>query len=167
MVSVGKPAPLRAGPLDLRPYRGRNLVLVFYRGAWCPVCDLQLRGLARDYGRFRRANAEIVAVSNDPEAVSRAARRALQLPFPLVSDPGGRAIRLFGATRGRNRLDELDRWSHGLVGLKGYAQPAVFVVDAAGRVRYARIGADPLDRPSNAELLKVLGELTRRRRANG
>ncbi|MEM3086335.1 MAG: peroxiredoxin family protein [Halobacteria archaeon] len=167
MVRVGQPAPLRAGPLDLRLYRGRNLVLVFYRGAWCPVCDLQLRGLARDYGKFRKRNAEIAGVSNDPEAVSRAARSALRLPFPLVSDPGGAAIRRWGVTRGRNRLNELDRWSHGLVGLKGYAQPAVFVVDAAGRVRYARIGADPLDRPSNAELLKVLGELRKRRRAHG
>ncbi len=167
MVRVGQPAPARAGPLDLRPYRGRNVVLLFYRGAWCPVCDLQLRGLARDYRRFRRLNAEIVGVSNDPEAVSEAARRALRLPFPLVADPEGRAIRRWGVVRGRNRLDELDRWSHGLVGLKGYAQPAIFVVDGGGRVIYARVGADPLDRPSNGELLRVLEDISRPRKRHG
>lgn len=167
MVAVGSPAPVRAGPLDLRPYRGKNIVLVFYRGAWCPVCDLQLRGLARNYGRFRKLNAEIVAVSNDPPAASKVAQPALGLPFPLVSDPEGVAIRRFGTTRGRNRLDELDRWSHGLVGLRNYAQPAVFIIDARGRVRYARVGADPLDRPSNGELLKVLGGLRRNRKPHG
>lgn len=164
MVVVGKPAPLRAGPLDLRPHRGKNLLLLFYRGAWCPVCDLQLRGLREDYRKFQRLNADIVAVSNDPPEVSRAAQRALRLPFSLVSDPAGVAARRFGATRGRNRLDELDRWSHGIVGLKGYAQPSAFVIDAAGKVRYARVGADPLDRPSNAELFKVLQGLQRRRK---
>lgn len=167
MVAVGKPAPARAGPLDLRPYRGKNVVLLFYRGAWCPVCDLQLRGLREDYAKFQRLNAEIVAVSNDPPQASRLAEQALRLPFPLLSDPEGVAARRFGATQGRNRLDELDRWSHGLVGLRGYAQPSAFVIDGAGKVRYASIGADPLDRPSNAELLGVLEGLRRRKESHG
>ncbi|MEP2653251.1 MAG: peroxiredoxin-like family protein, partial [Paraglaciecola sp.] len=39
------------------------LVVIFYRGSWCPYCNLQLRALSQRFAELRELNAELVAVS--------------------------------------------------------------------------------------------------------
>lgn len=63
------------------------------------------------------------------------------LPFSLLSDPSGEAIRSFGAWDDEGRI----------------ARPAIVVTDRDGIVRYAYVGADFADRPGDDEVFAALG----------
>ena len=78
---------LRRGPV----------VLTFYRGSWCPYCDLQLRAYARLMPQLRSAGAQLLAVS--PQRVEAAVPNAAEhrtLGFPLLTDAGGAVARRYG-----------------------------------------------------------------------
>ncbi len=42
-----------------------HIVLIFYRGGWCPLCNKQLSSIANDYKMFRDARAKVLAISSE------------------------------------------------------------------------------------------------------
>jgi peroxiredoxin len=66
----------------------------------------------------------------------------LVLPFSLLSDPDGDLSRLYGVWHDEHRI----------------ARPAIFVIDAAGTVRYAYVGEDFADRRGDEPLWRALDE---------
>lgn len=87
-----------AALLELGP-----VVLTFYRGAWCPYCDLTLRAYQRALPEFSRYGASIVAVSPQTPATSRATAEQKELTFALLSDTDNRVARQYGLAY---RLDD-------------------------------------------------------------
>ena len=151
-VSVGETAPFfelpdqqdypwsLSGQIELGP-----VVLVFYRGDWCPYCNGQLASYARGFGEFERRGAQVAGISVDPPRNNSAMVGKLLLPFPLLSDPRGDVAKSFGL------------WDAG----EGVAVPAVVVVDRPGRVRYLFSGEDPIDRPADEEIFAALDRIGR------
>ncbi len=132
----------RGGRFSLRDVAGAPAVLLFVRGAYCPLCQERLRTAAAYAGAYEDAGVRLVAVTLDPPDQARATAKALDLPFPLVSvDPV-----------------TFQRW-----GLRAPGQPVPrpgdFVLDGAGRVRWSRVGVNAADRPSDVALLAVLDSL--------
>ena len=70
-----------------------RVVLVFYRGPWCPFCNLQLRALAQHIGAIGHAGARLVAVS--PAAPEKDASPD-ELPFPVLWDALNAVARSYG-----------------------------------------------------------------------
>ncbi len=71
-------------------------VLSFYRGAWCPYCNLELRALQAALDAFRGAGGALVAISpNTPDSSMSLVDRH-QLEFPVLSDLGSAVSRRFG-----------------------------------------------------------------------
>lgn len=129
-----------SGQLEVSP-----VVLVFYRGDWCPYCNGQLAAYARQYGEFERRGAQPAAISVDPPAHNARMVGKLMIPFPLLSDPRGEVARAYGLWNERENL----------------AVPAVVVVDRSGKVTYLHEGSDFADRPPDEEVfsaVKSLGE---------
>lgn len=62
---------------------GSFAVVLFYRGAWCPYCNAQLRAFQRAADRFAEAGIEVVAVSVDDEATTRELVTKYGLTFPV------------------------------------------------------------------------------------
>jgi peroxiredoxin len=77
-------------PVELTELRGRPMLLVVYRGGWCPSCRAQLTALLPEVDRFLSAGVRVVGISPDPPEVSLRWSRELGLPFPLLSDPSER-----------------------------------------------------------------------------
>lgn len=73
-------------PVKLRALQG-PLLLVWFRGSWCPYCRRQLADIAAEEARFPAAHLRVLAVSVDPTGPLQTLRRELQLSFPLLSDP--------------------------------------------------------------------------------
>lgn len=177
-VTVGEIAP----DFNLPDLHGRRValtdllktgpaVLVFYRGGWCPYCNLQLRAFHRVMPRIRAAAASLVAIS--PQSLDRMESTAIQeeLSFPLLSDVGNRTARLFGlawqipaeivALYAGRGID--------FTVLNGTARPelplaASFVVSTDGIVRLAQVDidfrqrADPEDIVSELDRLAAMGQ---------
>jgi len=79
---------------DLRA-RG-PLVISFYRGHWCPYCNLELRALQQHLPEIARRSATLVAISPQTPDQSLTTREKHELAFPVLSDQGNRVARQFG-----------------------------------------------------------------------
>ena len=130
-----------SGQLETGP-----VVLVFYRGDWCPYCNGQLASYARKFEEFEKRGAQIAGISVDPPPDNARMVGKLLLPYPLLSDPEGELARLCGLWNAE----------------EGVAVPSVVVVDQQGEVRYLYSGSDIADRPEDEELFAVLDELDSR-----
>ena len=102
--------------------QSRSVVLLFYRGHWCPFCKQQLAAYRDRHDAFGRAGADVYALSVDSPERSAEHKHHLRLPFELLCDPDHAVVRAW---------DLYNRWEHG-----GVARPAVFVLASPdGRVR--------------------------------
>jgi peroxiredoxin len=83
--------------LDLRAEaRKKPLVLIFYRGGWCPYCNLQLGQLQAVDSKLSELGYRIIAISPDlPEKLAES-RGKHDLSYTLVSDSSMAAARAFG-----------------------------------------------------------------------
>ena len=124
-----------SGELEVGP-----VVLVFYRGDWCPYCNGQLASYARRFAEFERRGVQVAGVSVDPPDDSARLVGKLRLPFPLLSDPRGELIK------------RLDLWDL----REGVARPSVVVLDRSGEVRYLYSGSDAADRPGERDVFTAL-----------
>lgn len=139
--------------VSLNDYRGRNLVLVISRGSAryiCIYCSTLTSRMVAQYEEFRNRNAEIVVVfpirAKDEEVLAenflQFVRDKLEpdrstIPFPVVLD---------------TELNVVDK-----LGLRqNLARPATYILDAAGQLRFAYVGASQADRPSIKALLEQL-----------
>jgi peroxiredoxin len=142
------------------------VVLSFYRGVWCPYCNLDLRELQMYAGRIRAAGASLVAITPQTAANSRRLIADHDLSFPVLSDPGNAVADRYGLLY---RLPDylLDLYRQLGVDLRAFNDdgsgtlpiPARIVVDRQGQIRYAEASADYTRRPEPEELLPVLNSL--------
>lgn len=82
----------------------------------------------------------MLGISVDSVEQSRAMVDKLILPFSLLADVDGAVARTYGAWDAEGEI----------------ARPAIFVVDAGGRVRFAYVGEDFADRPGDDEVYAAL-----------
>ncbi|MGQ0628898.1 MAG: peroxiredoxin-like family protein [Phycisphaerales bacterium] len=132
--------------VSLAVLRGRGPVVVqFYRGVWCPFCNVQLRRMEQDLSMFAAAGASVVAVS--PQTPERSQETAAKsgLTFPVLSDAGNETGRAFGIVfRVPERLGGDRPWLESFNGDDRRELPlaATFVIDRGGVVRYAFVTHD-------------------------
>lgn len=127
-----------SGQLETGP-----VMLVFYRGDWCPYCNGQLASYARQFAAFEKRGTQLVGVSVDPPRNNARLVGKLLLPFPLLSDPEGELARRLGL------------WDPD----EGLAVPSIVVIDQSAEVRYLYSGSDFADRPEDDEVFAALDGL--------
>jgi peroxiredoxin len=72
------------------------VVLTFYRGCWCPFCDLQLRAYQSVLPKIRALGAELVAISPQTADYALSDVEKKELTFPVLHDAGNRVARGYG-----------------------------------------------------------------------
>jgi peroxiredoxin len=168
--AVGDAAPdfelpdARGGSVTLgRLRRDGPVVLVFYRGAWCPYCNLQLRALQAALEDIHAGGATLVAISPQTPDKSLTLAEQAELAFPVLSDIGNAVARSYGLVFA---LGADDRELHRGIGIDLTAfngddswelpAPAVFVVDPDGTIRFASVAGDYRWRVGPDEVLAAL-----------
>jgi NADH-dependent peroxiredoxin subunit C len=131
------------GPVRLRDFRGRWLILFFYPADFSFVCPTELKELAEYYGAFRETGAEILSVSTDSAYAHRAWHRenesVRKVPFPMLSDRAGKLSRTLGVYDAAT----------------GSATRATFLADPQGRIMAFEVHDDSIGRSAD-ELLRKL-----------
>ena len=126
MIAVGERAPEFTLPgtggrtYSLSEFTGQVVVLVFYPGDDTPVCTKQLNSYNDDLGRFEALGAQVLAISAQDVSSHEQFSTKHGFDFPLLAD-----------------TDKVVAGSYGTLGPLGFPRRSVFVVDAAGVVRYA------------------------------
>lgn len=139
------------------------LVIVFYRGGWCPYCNLELRQWQRLLPELQRRGGQLVAISPQTPDNSLSTAEKNELAFPVLSDSELVAARAFGvAFVLSSELVELyGRMGNDLPTLNGNGQwilpiPATYLIDAQGVIRYAHLEADYRMRAEPQDVLDLL-----------
>jgi peroxiredoxin len=137
--------------IALRTLLGRGPVVIsFYRGGWCPYCNLELRGLQRVLPEIVRAGASLVAISPQLPDHSLSTEEKNQLTFPVLSDAGNIVAKRFGIvfTLPAALVHAYKAIGRDLVEMNGEAgaaelpMPATFVLDKSGAIRLAFVAED-------------------------
>jgi peroxiredoxin len=141
-------------------------VLVFYRGAWCPYCNITLRTYQQELlPALRERGVQLVAVSpQTPEAAEQSIANG-ELAFPVLTDPENVLAGRFGivtapsdAARGAHTRLGFDVADSNADDTAAIPFPSVFVIDAAGTVRFADVHVDYTTRTEVAEVLAAVDE---------
>jgi peroxiredoxin len=142
------------------------LVLTFYRGAWCPYCNLALRALQQRHDAIRTRGAHLVAVSPQIPDKSLSLVERHELAFEVLTDIGSDTAKQYGiAFDISNELAALyDQLGFDLQHVNaGYARtlplPATYVIDRTGIIRWAFIDTDYTVRAEPADVLAALDTL--------
>lgn len=124
------------------------VILSFYRGVWCPYCNLELRAYQAQAGRMRAAGVRLIAISPELPDHTAATIREGGLAFDVVSDVGSEVARAYGVAF--DLADELRplyaRLGHALPDRNGadwvLPVPATYVVAPSGEIVLASVDTD-------------------------
>lgn len=140
------------------------VVLTFYRGEWCPYCNLQLQALQSALPNFAALGASLVAISPQAPDHSLSLTEKHELGFPVLSDIDQEVIKAYKVQFTlTGDLEDLqvnvfhnDPREQNANHSRSLPVPATFVVDQAGIVRYAFVPADWRIRAEPADILAAL-----------
>jgi glutaredoxin-dependent peroxiredoxin len=123
-------------PVTLSRHRGRPVVLAFFPAAFSSVCEKELCTFRDSLAQLNRANAQVLGISVDTFFALKAFANQQHLTFPLLSDFNKQVIREYGV------------FNDDMIGLKGVAKRAVFVLDTHGVVRHREVLEDARNEPN-------------------
>jgi peroxiredoxin len=134
-------------PVQLSGYHGRPVVLLFFPLAFSGVCTQEICSMAENYSEYQKLGVEVVGISVDSPYVNRKFAESCNAQFPILSDFNKEATRAYDVLRAD------------LGGLKGVSERAAFVIDNAGKIRYAWVGENPGVMPPLAEIKTAVSAL--------
>ncbi|GAA4503808.1 peroxiredoxin-like family protein [Hymenobacter ginsengisoli] len=142
------------------------VVLTFYRGNWCPYCNVQLRAYQQVLPELARYGATLVAVSpQTPELTSLTASEK-ELSFPVLSDVGNTVARQYGLAYGVGTEvgDALRSVGIDLAAFNGTTDDelpltATFLIGTDGIIAWAEVDANFKQRPDPTAILAALAKL--------
>ncbi len=135
-------------------------VVLFYRGGWCPFCNVHLAEIQEAQDEVVNLGYQIIAISPDSPENLQATDDKNNLAYSLYSDAGGELIKAIGiAFKAPERYSGmLSEKSEGLN--DGFLPvPSVFVTDTSGKIAFEYINPEYKTRLSAGLLLAVLKEL--------
>ena len=153
-VDVGAPAPDFTLPdedrqpvtLSERLAQG-PVVLAFVPAAFSGTCTKELCTFRDSLAELNKARATVLGISVDTFFALKAWKEAQGLNFPLLSDFNKDVIRRYGV------------FNEDMIGLKGIAKRAVFVIDRHGVVRHREVLDDARNEPDYGKVSSTLASL--------
>jgi len=140
------------------------LVVVFYRGSWCPWCNLQLKAIQDALEDIHELGAELVAISPMTPDHSLSFSEKKGLTYPVLSDVGLTVARTFGLVYPLNDAMRAFYEASGidLASFNGHQDwelpmPATYIIDNG--VVVARVNPDWRERMDPLEVVAVLQKL--------
>jgi len=136
-------------PVTLSNLKGRPVVLAFFPAAFSSVCTKELCTFRDSLAKLAQAHAQVYGVSVDTFFALKAFHDHEKLSFPLLSDFNKQVIREYGV------------FNEDMIGLKGIAKRAVFVIDKDGVVRHREVLDDARNEPDYNKVFSALAALAR------
>ncbi len=142
------------------------VVLIFYRGAWCPYCNLHLQALQQHGDAFAKYGAQVIAISPQLPDKSAAQVKEQGFAFEILSDTSSKVMQdyqlYFELPKDLLRVYK----EHGLdiekfngSGRSGLPTPGAFIIDQQGIIRAMQAEVDYTTRMSAEDILTALATL--------
>ncbi len=141
------------------------VILTWYRGGWCPYCNLTLQRLQEELPKFRAAGASLLALTPELPDSSMSTSEKHALEFDVLSDPGNAVARSYGvvfhltpavAASYQNGFD-----LHAYNGDASDELPlaATYVIGMDGVITYAFLHPDYRNRAEPKDILEAVQRL--------
>lgn len=142
------------------------LVIAFFRGDWCPFCNLTLAALEDALPRIEATKARLVAMTPDANGLALRAKHRNSLRYDVLCDIDNGVAMQFGIVyrvpdEYRKFLEDYkcdlearhgnDMWT--------LPMPSAFVIDRKGVIRYTFVNGNILERAEPDEIIKMLEKL--------
>ena len=134
-------------PVTLSAHRGKPVLLAFFPAAFSSVCAKELCTFRDSIAKLAQANAQVYGIGVDTFFALKAFHDHEKLSFPLLSDFNKQVIREYGV------------FNEDMIGLKGIAKRAVFVIDKDGVVRHREVLEDARNEPDYEKVFGALASL--------
>jgi len=143
-----------------------SLIVSFYRGVWCPYCNMELQALQEVLPEFERLGASLVAISPQTATNSRKSVRDNKVSFAILSDPKNAVAAAFGLKFSlpdylvalymdlKNDLPSFNAdpdWT--------LPMPGRYLIGRDGTIAYAEVSPDYTRRPEPEDILTALERL--------
>lgn len=148
LLKIGDKAPV----FELHSYRGElmslpqllkqgKVLVLFFRGTWCPNCRKQLLNLTQEYQSFLKSKLQLIGiVCQDANNVKLWAEEN-KIPFPLLIDVERKIAKDYGVYV-RLSFDSIN-----------IARPANFLIDTNGIVKFVYVSSHQWNRAATSDLL--------------
>lgn len=147
------------------------VLMVFHRGGWCPLCNIEMRALQQSVQQFRGQGVALVMVSPDPPQESLARKENMKLDFLMLSDPNNELASKLGIVA---RLPETlrpaissmnSRFSEPKQSLKVPLSSSL-LIDSRGIIRQVSINPRYPNRLEPATALDWIKQMNKQQRAS-
>ena len=140
------------------------VVLVFYRGQWCPYCNRQLKKLEDSLQLIKEKGARLIAITPEkPEFISKTIEKT-KASYPLLYDKEMKIMKAYAVSF---EVDErtVSRYKNADIDLAGANEqkdkvylpiPAVYIISKEGSILYRFFDADYKKRPTVKEIIDNL-----------
>ncbi|MEM9217016.1 MAG: peroxiredoxin-like family protein [Cyanobacteria bacterium P01_F01_bin.150] len=142
------------------------VVIAFYRGGWCPYCNLELKALQNALASIQETGAALVAISPETPDNSLTTQEKNELAFPVLSDLDNQVARQSGLVfqLPASLRPIYDGFGIDLVAYNGNDQfelpiPATYVVQPNGEIVYAFADVDYTKRAEPSDVVNALKAL--------
>ncbi len=134
--------------VKLEDFAGKNLILHFYPAAFTSTCTTQLCTVRDAISLYQNDKADVIGISVDMPFTLAKFKEAQNLNFTLASDFNKEAMTAYGTM--------YDVW---ILGLKGVAKRAAFVIDGTGTIQYAEVLENASELPNFQAINETLASL--------
>jgi peroxiredoxin len=146
----------------------RSTVVVLYRGAWCPYCNLALRAYQEDLApTLAEMGVQLVAISPQKPDESLSVKEKNELTFTVLSDPGNKIAGRLGVMTAPSEEARTAQQSLGIDladvnadGTYGVPMPTVVIVDSSGVIRWIDVHPNYTTRTEVTDILTALRPLS-------
>lgn len=139
------------------------VIVTFYRGGWCPYCNIALRALQARLPEIKSLGCSLIAISPEVPDQSLSTTEKLALEFDVLSDADNSVARLYGlvyrvSDAARERLQALGRDLATHNGSDRWELPitATYVINQKGFIVFDHVDSDYRDRLDPATLVKAV-----------
>jgi peroxiredoxin len=168
---VGSPAPLFEGATWAgsrfslsNTLENKQVILIFYRGNWCPYCNRYLSNLSDSFAFLLEKNVDIVVVSPENKEEMEKMDNKVKAGFTFLADSAGRIMQsydvLFTVTEAYNKKIKrflfTDIGAHNEQAQAQLPVPATYVISQDGRIAFRHFNYDYAQRASVKQLLDAL-----------
>ncbi len=142
------------------------IVLTFYRGGWCPYCNMQLKAYQENLDKFEKAGGQLIAVS--PESMDSATTtvKKHELKFEILSDNLNKEARKYGLVFkvGKDLKEVYLKFGLDLAKNQGNDSweipiPATYIINKDGKIVYSFLNVDYVQRAEPSEIIDILNGL--------
>ena len=143
------------------------VVLTWYRGGWCPYCNIALAAYQEKLPEFRKAGASFIALTPELPDKSMSTTEKLKLDFEVLTDLNHKVAKEYGIVFQltpevekiyKARFD-LTKFNGKEAGDKELPLSATYVIDQQGVIRWAFLSADYRERAEPADIVTFLEKL--------